>query len=218
MIITWHGKSCFSITAKGIPGTDVVSIVIDPFHPESGLKLPRNLQADLLLLTHDHPSHNFRDGIQGTPFSVTHPGEYEARGVFVYGIPTFHDKDSGATHGMNTMYRLEVEGISLAHLGDLGHTLSDTQLGVLKDIDILFVPVGGGSTIDAVTAAEVVNEIEPRVVIPMHYALSSRAPGDVQKFLKTIGVPVPDPVDVLKITKKDLPQDQMRVVVFTNPS
>ncbi|MBI4262245.1 MBL fold metallo-hydrolase [Candidatus Uhrbacteria bacterium] len=216
MNIFWHGKSCFSIAIKGATGAEEVRIVIDPYHPESALKLPRSLVADVLLSSHDHPSHNYREGVAGDPFVITGPGEYEAGGVFVYGIPTWHDKADGATHGANTMYRIECEGMSLAHLGDLGHVLTDTHLEALKDIDVLFVPVGGGSTIDAVTAADVVNAIEPRVVIPMHYAITGRAPGDVQKFLKAMGANTPEPVEKLKLSKKDLPTDQVQVVVFAH--
>lgn len=214
MVIEWHGKSCFSMTAKGARNTEDVTIVVDPYHPESGLKLPRNCAGQLLLITHDHPSHNYREGVAGTPFVIDGPGEYEVKGIFVYGIPTAHDAKSGSEHGPNTMYRIEVEDMSIAHVGDLGHTLSDAQLEALKDIDILCVPVGGGSTIDAVKAAEVVQEVEPRVVIPMHYALADRAPADVQKFLKAMGVTSPEKTDKLKITRKDLPEDSLRVVVF----
>lgn len=214
MIIQWHGKSCFSITTKGALHTEDVTIVIDPYHPESGLKLPRNIQGDILLVTHDHPSHNYQEGVGGKPFVITGPGEYEVKGIFVYGIATAHDATSGSEHGSNTMYRIEAEDMSIAHVGDLGHTLTDAQLEELKDIDILCVPVGGGSTIDAAKAAEVVQSVEPRVVIPMHYTLPGRAPEDVQKFLKAVGVAMPEKIDKLKITKKELPEDQLRVVVF----
>lgn len=217
MHILWHGKSCFTVTAKGSQGTDDVTFIIDPFHPESGLKLPRNLASAIVLITHDHPSHNYREGVSSDPFVIAGPGEYEVKGVFVYGISSWHDTKNGAEHGVNTMYRIEVEGMSIAHVGDLGHALTDAHLDALKDIDILCVPVGGGSTIDSAVAADVVNAIEPRLVIPMHYALTGRAPGDVQKFVKAIGVPSPETVEKLKITKKDLSQDQMRVVVFAGP-
>lgn len=215
MQILWHGKSCFSIIVKGATGTEEVKLVIDPYHPESALKLPRSLGAQVLLISHDHPSHNYREGVSGEPFVIAGPGEYEVKGVFVYGIPTWHDAKEGAEHGANTMYRIECEGISLAHVGDLGHQLTDAHLEVLKDVDILFVPVGGGSTIDAAAAAEVVHAVEPRIVVPMHYALSERAPGDVQKFLKGMGVSAPEPIEKFKIVKKDLPTEQIQVVVFS---
>lgn len=215
MIMQWLGQSCFQFKTKPSATQEEVTVVIDPYHPKFGLKLPRNLTADLLLMTHAHEDHAYRDGVSGTPFVVQSPGEYEARGVFVYGIPTWHDRVQGKERGGNTMYRIETEGMTIAHLGDLGHTLSDEQLEQLNGIDILLVPVGGTYTIDVKEAIDVVQSIEPRIVIPMHYhvpGLTVKLAG-VDAFLKALGAPH-ERVDKLKIVKKDLPQEEMRCLVL----
>jgi len=215
MVIQWLGQSCFQFKTKPSATAEEATIVLDPYSPDLGLKLPRNLSADLLLMTHDHDDHAYHAGVSGNPFVIQGPGEYEAKGVFVYGIATWHDQSQGKERGVNTMYRLESEGLTIAHLGDLGHPLSDAQLDQLDGIDILLVPVGGATTLDAAAAVEVVQSIEPRIVIPMHYHLPSLKVklATVDVFLKALGAPH-ERVEKLKMTKKDLPQEDMRCVVL----
>lgn len=215
MVISWLGQSCFKLQVKGEGGADV-TIVIDPYAPSLGRKLPRSLTADILLLSHDHADHHYRDGVSGNPFTVTGPGEYETKGIFVYGIPTFHDATNGKDRGGNTMYHITAEGITLLHAGDVGHTLTEQQLGIVEDANVFFVPVGGGGALTAQGAVEMVSQIEPRIVIPMHYAL----PGITMKldsadrFCKEMGASTKEKVDKLRLTAKDLPQEETRVILF----
>ncbi len=212
MTITWLGQSCFKIQIGD------VTLVTDPYNSEVGFKLPR-LTADIVTVSHDHFVHNNTEGVSGTngaPFVITSPGEYEVKGVFVYGNLFWHDKSEGAERGSNIAYCIEAEGISLAHLGDLGHTLSDEQIEKLDGIDILFVPVGGKWTLSASEAVKIINAIEPRIVIPMHYKI----PGlkvdveTVDKFLKEMGASKAEKLPKLKISKKDLPQEETKVIVL----
>ncbi len=215
MQITWFGQSTFKLQGKS--GADIVSIITDPFKPEKlGLKLPR-LEADILTISHDHDDHNNIDAVKGDPFLVRGPGEYEVKGVYIDGIHSWHDASKGAERGDNIIYRFELEDISIAHLGDLGHELDDKQLERLEGTDILLIPVGGTYTIDAQVAVKVINQIEPRIVIPMHYQIPGlklpKPLGTLEQFLKAVAVK-PRMEEKLKISKKDLPQDDMEVVVL----
>ena len=193
-------------------------MVTDPYNAEVGFKLPR-LTADIVTVSHDHFDHNNVAGVSGTegePFVIASPGEFEVKGVFVYGNSFWHDKTEGKDRGSSTAYCIEMEGISLAHLGDLGHTLNEEQIEKLDGVDILFVPVGGKWTLGASEAVEVINEIEPRIVIPMHYKI----PGlkvdveTIDKFLKEMGASKAERLPKLKISKKDLPQEETKVIVL----
>ncbi len=215
MQITWFGHSSFRIQGK--VGADIITVVTDPFYPEKvGLKLPR-LEAEIVTISHDHDDHNNSDAVKGEPFVIHGPGEYEVKGVVVDGIQSFHDTSKGAERGDNIMYRFEIEDIVVTHLGDLGHELDDKQLERLEGTDILLVPVGGVFTIDAQKAVSVINQIEPRIVIPMHYQIPglklSKPLGTLEQFLKAIAVK-PRNEEKFKISKKDLPQDDMEVVVL----
>ncbi|MBI4281636.1 MBL fold metallo-hydrolase [Candidatus Uhrbacteria bacterium] len=215
MVITWLGQSCFKIQVKG-DGDKEVTIVIDPYAPSLGLKLPRNLSADLLLMTHAHTDHHYREGVAGEPFVIEGPGEYETKGVFVYGIATAHDGKDGAERGGNTMYHISAEGLTLLHCGDLGHPLTEAQLAIVEDAHILCVPVGGNGTLDAQGAGALVAQIEPRIIIPMHYMI----PGvtmkldSVDRFCREMGVSAKERLDKLRMTVKDLPQEEVRTVLL----
>lgn len=218
MLISWLGQACFQITTQGSNGEG--KIVIDPYK-DIGLKLPRNLAADLVLKTHDHYDHAEVGAVvpvaDGQQLVITGPGEYESHGVMVYGIPAWHDNSQGEERGAVTMYVLESERIKVAHLGDVGQKeLSEQQLEQLGKVDILMIPVGGVYTVDATGAMSLIQQIEPRVVIPMHYAvpgLTVKLDG-VEKFLKAWGGKAPEPVEKWKIVKKDLPAEDTQLVVF----
>lgn len=210
MTITWLGHSCFKIQDKE------VTIVTDPFDASIGLKVPRS-EADIVTISHDHHDHNNLEAIKGSPFVIKGSGEYEVKNVFVYGIPSFHDKSEGKERGANTIYLINAENIKVAHLGDLGQTsLNDEQLERLDGVDILLVPIGGVYTIGAKEAVDIINQIEPRIVIPMHY----KVPGlkinldGLDKFCKEIGICKKEAIDKLKITKKDLPTEEMEVIAM----
>ncbi|MBT4513131.1 MAG: MBL fold metallo-hydrolase [Chloroflexi bacterium] len=208
MEITWLGHSCFKI--KGKSGT----IITDPFDSTSGYKLGK-LTADIVTLSHNHPGHNYAAGIGGDPKVITGPGEYDIAGIFVYGVRTFHDIEKGKQRGNNTSYLIEIDDVKVCHLGDLGHVPSAAQIDEISDADVLLIPVGGESTLDATTAVEVVNLISPDIVIPMHYQTESSRPelDALDKFLKEIGTKDVTPVPKLSVNKSLLPLE-MDVVVM----
>lgn len=214
MIIQYFGQSCFKLSGKDTAG-NAVEVVTDPFGADYGLKVP-NLSADILTISHQHPDHNNVAAVKGTPYVIDIPGEYDIKDVFVQGIPVYHDDKEGAERGANIIFRLQIDDMSVVHLGDLGHVLTNDQLGLLEGTDILLVPIGGnGYTLNAERAVEVINQIEPRIVIPMHYDL----PGlkvdldTVDAFIKKIGI-APTNEEKLKILRKDLPAEDMEVVVL----
>jgi L-ascorbate metabolism protein UlaG (beta-lactamase superfamily) len=174
-----------------------------------------SFEADIVTVSHDHQDHNNVKALRGNPFIIKSAGEYDIKGVGIAGVEAFHDSQSGKEKGLNIIYRISMDDISMVHLGDVGHELDNKQLEVLSGIDILFVPVGGKFTIDAKKAVAVVSQIEPRIVIPMHY----KVPGlkmdidGVDKFIKEIGIK-PREEEKLKISKRDLPSEDMEVVLL----
>jgi len=213
MIITWQGHSCFKIQDK--IGPDSVTVVTDPFSKEVGLKVP-NFEADIVTISHDHYDHNNSSALRGQPLIIDCVGEYDYKGILVEGIDSFHDDKEGKERGLNIIYRFEVDDISIAHLGDLGGPLDNAQLEKLAGTDILLIPVGGKYTLDAKKAIEVISQIEPRIVIPMHYKTADLKIDldSVDKFIKEIGIE-PTYEEKLKISKKDLPQEDMELVILS---
>lgn len=212
MIITWWGQSCFRIQDK--TGSDGITVVTDPFDKSLGLKVP-NFEADIVTVSHDHFDHNNVNSLRGDPFVINTAGEYDTKGVMVQGVESYHDENEGKDRGSNIVYRIEMEEITLVHLGDLGHNLENKQLEPLVGTDILMVPVGGTYTLDARKAVEVVSQIEPRMVIPMHYKVPNLSVDldGVDTFIKEMGIK-PTYEDKLRISKKELPQENMELVVF----
>ncbi|MGI6373774.1 MAG: MBL fold metallo-hydrolase [Patescibacteria group bacterium] len=213
MIITWQGHSCFKIQDK--VGPEGVTVVTDPFNKDLGLKVP-NFEADIVTISHDHSDHNNASALRGQPFIISSAGEYDVKGVLIEGIDSYHDESQGEERGGNIIYRIEVDDISLVHLGDLGTELDDAQLSRLSGTDILMIPVGGKYTIDAKKAVAVISQIEPRIVIPMHYHDPSLPfeLDSVDKFIKELGL-APTYEERLRITRKDLPQEDMELVILS---
>ncbi len=214
MDITSLGHASFKVRAK------LATIITDPYLSDMvGLKFPKNMEADIITISHQHQDHNAVQNIAGNPFVVAGPGEYEIKGVHIVGTPSFHDGEKGEKRGSNTIYHIEMDGVRLAHLGDLGHTLSVSDIEQLGEVDILFIPVGGVFTIDAKQAVEVINEIEPTIVIPMHYGrpeLNQETFGTLAPlahFLKEMGKEGVSPQPKLSITKDKLPEE-LQVVVL----
>ncbi|MFA5359600.1 MAG: MBL fold metallo-hydrolase [Patescibacteria group bacterium] len=213
MYITWLGQSCFKLQDK--IGPEGVILVTDPYGDGSGLKMP-HFEADIVTVSHNHSDHNNTGALRANPFIINTAGEYEIKDVFVEGVESWHDEKEGSERGENIIYRIEMEDISITHLGDLGHVLDAKQLEKLEGTDILLIPVGGKYTINASKAVEVISQIEPRIVIPMHYKI----PGvktdidGIEKFIKELGIK-PRNEEKLKISKKDLPQDDMELVILS---
>ncbi len=202
MEIDWFGHACFRL--RGREGT----VITDPYSKEIGLSFPRP-RADIVTLSHDHPGHNFANGVKGEPRVLSGPGEYEIKNIFVTGIPTAHDKKGGKERGKNTVYTIEMDGLTICHLGDLGHVPTQPQAEAFGNVNILLVPVGGVSTINASEAAEIVSLLEPQVIIPMHYQLPDLAfkLDPAAKFFKALGIKPPDAAPSLKVTKDSLPKE-----------
>ncbi|MBI3486332.1 MBL fold metallo-hydrolase [Candidatus Daviesbacteria bacterium] len=209
MDIIWYGQACFKIKGKS------ASVVIDPYSPEIGLKPPKDLEADLCLITHNHPDHNNVSLVSENAVKITGPGEYEVKGVAVTGVSVFHDSENGAARGKNTVYNVYIDNLNIAHLGDIGESLTEEKADEIGSVDILLIPVGGVYTIDAKLAAEVVAELEPSIIIPMHYGIEGlKYPLDgVDKFLKEMGVENVTPVNKLTITKEKLPSEPQVIVL-----
>jgi len=200
MEISWLGHSCFRI--KGRHAT----VITDPYSPDSGYSLGKPT-AHIITVSHQHPGHSFVEGIGGEPRPVTGPGEYEISGVLIIGIATFHDAEGGKINGRNTIYLMEVDEVAVCHLGDLGHVLTSDQVEQIDNVDVLLLPVGGVSTINAPMAAEVVRQLEPKAVVPMHYQTEAlnRELAPVDRFLKEMGLKEVTPQPKLSFTKANLP-------------
>lgn len=213
MVITWYGQSCFKIQSGD------KTLVLDPFAKSIGLT-PPSIQADIAFVTHEHADHSNIKVIKGDYFFVNGPGEYEIKGVKATGISSFHDNESGAKRGLNTLYLIDIEGVRILHCGDLGQEkLDDAQLEEIGGVDILMIPVGGFFTIDASEAVRIINQIEPRIVIPMHYKLPKitiKQLEGVDKFLKEFGEEGSSPQEKLTIKQKDFGEegDKTKVVVL----
>jgi L-ascorbate metabolism protein UlaG (beta-lactamase superfamily) len=214
--IYWAGQSCFQISVSTSKDHSA-DIVIDPYEEKIGFKLP-SLSADILLVTHDHYDHNNVKGVKGDPFVINGPGEYEVKEVFVQGIPSSHDDSNGKEKGKNTIYVIEAEDMRFCHLGDLGQKqLTDEQLERIDGIDVLMIPVGGeGCTIDSSAAQKIISQIEPKIVIPMHYQLPklSMKLDDVSKFMKAMGKSMPTLQDKLLVKRSTLPKEGLEIVVL----
>jgi L-ascorbate metabolism protein UlaG (beta-lactamase superfamily) len=216
MIIQYYGHSCFKITTKPAGrATDDITIFIDPFDKEVGLRPPQG-HADIVLVSHNHHDHNNISALKGEPILLETPGEYSVFGINMIGINTFHDEEEGKIRGNSTAFVIESEDIKICHLGDLGSDLSGKQLDELDGIDVLFIPVGGKYTIDGKKAAEIVKKIEPALVIPMHYKMleSVIEITDEKPFCSEMGNCPEEKVTKLNIKKKDLEGKIMNVVLM----
>ena len=208
MDITWLGHGCFRLRGKS------AAAVTDPYPPALGPKL--KLEANLVTVSHQHDNHSYVQAVAGDPYVVSGPGEYEVAGITVQGLPTFHDAAQGAEHGVNTVFVIEVDDVRVCHLGDLGHKLSDQHLEELGTLDVLLVPVGGGRALGATQAAEVVRQVEPRYVVPMHYALPAirKELEPVERFLKEMSVQAAEPLARLSLQATTSMEFETKVILL----
>lgn len=208
MEINWYGHACFRLKDRSL------TVVCDPFDKNVGLALPR-LKADVVTVSHAAPGHSNLEAVKDFRQVFSGPGEYEIEGVFITGIATFHGKRQDGSAEPNTIFLFEFPDLTVCHLGDLGHALTQAQVEAMPDINVLIIPVGGRNTLDAARAAEVISIIEPAIVIPMHYQ-EAGTPGhldSVERFLKEMGIPAPEPVSVLKLTRSQLPEETQVVLM-----
>jgi L-ascorbate metabolism protein UlaG (beta-lactamase superfamily) len=198
--ITWLGLSCFRIR-----GSQAI-IITDPFPPGLGYTLGKQT-ADIVTVSHQHPSHSYVQGISGENRLLRGPGEYEISGVLILGIAAYHDAVKGQSRGKNIVYLMEIDGVAVCHLGDIGHVLSDEQVEEMGNVDILMLPVGGVSTINAAMAAEIIRKLEPKAVLPMHYKTpkTDRELEPVENFLKEMGLGQVESRPKFSVSKSNLP-------------
>ena len=209
MEISFVGHACFRLRGRD------ASVVIDPYGKGLGLTtlVPSRFSADVLAITHEHPGHNNRAMVGGDPKVIDGPDEYEVKGVSIQGVSAFHDDARGDRLGRVTMYSITIDEVVVAHLGDLGHGLSEAQQDHLGTIDVLLLPVGGGNSLSATAAAAVANQLEAKFVIPMHYKL----PGlkvdldDPQHFASEMGIENVEFQPKLSLNSKPS-GDEMKVV------
>ncbi len=205
MEITWLGHACFRLRGKE------VTVITDPFGPQLGYNLGR-VSAQIVTISHDHPGHNNAAAVGGDPYVVRGPGEYEVQDVLITAVAAYHDDERGKRLGRNTIYLLHIDDLAVCHLGDLGHLLTDHQREEIGDVDVLLAPVGGKNTINAAQATEVISQVDPRIVIPMHYATAAtegKVEGldPLEKFCREMGVEVVEPQPKLAVTRGSLPAE-----------
>jgi L-ascorbate metabolism protein UlaG (beta-lactamase superfamily) len=212
MEITYLGHSSFRLKTK----TSVV--ICDPYDPKKvGLKFPK-YDAEIVTVSHEHDDHNYVSGVREVRKVVSGVGEYEISDVSIIGLPSYHDEKEGVERGKNVIYVIESEGIRLCHLGDLGHTLSDKTVEEIGEVNILFIPVGGVYTIGPEDAVKVVADIEPNIVIPMHF----KVPGltlskatemkGVDEFLNDSGM-TSEKLPKLSVRESDFGEEQKVILL-----
>lgn len=213
MEITYLGHSSFKLKGK------TASLITDPYDSAMlGLKFPK-VDADIVTISHHHHDHEKTENVSNVRKIIDGPGEYEINEVSIIGLQTFHDNKKGSELGKNTIYVIEMDGVRLLHLGDLGHKLDDDVIKEIGSIDVLFIPVGGAYTIDAKTAVEVYKQIGPSIVIPMHYKpervdneiLNKLTP--IDDFLKESGLRV-EKLPKLNVKEGDILSDEEYAVVL----
>lgn len=208
MDMTWLGHACFRM--RGREGV----VLTDPPDPKSGHAIPRT-EAGLVTMSHEHAGHASLRSVAGEPVVLRGPGEYEVHDMLVTGIGCFHDEEKGAERGPNTVFAIRLDDLVICHLGDLGHALSAVDLEKLGDVDIALVPISGPDVnLSAARAAEIVHQLEPKVVVPMSFD-----PDDTKKetpylrLLHELGVKELEFVSKLSVTRSTLP-DNLQVVAL----
>jgi L-ascorbate metabolism protein UlaG (beta-lactamase superfamily) len=211
MIVKWLGHSCFHLKSE-----EGLSLLLDPFHESDvGYVMPV-IESDIVIMSHDHLDHNNVDAAGSDPDVIFDHGHYISMGMDITGIKSYHDAKRGKLRGENTIFCFVLDGIRVCHLGDLGHTLTPSQVKAIGPVDLLFLPVGGRYTIDAAGANKVMKQLHPKVALPMHYRTGALGfeLDPVDDFLK--GRETVTPQESLQLTKEDL-LGKDRVVLLTCP-
>jgi L-ascorbate metabolism protein UlaG (beta-lactamase superfamily) len=209
MEITWYGHSCFRLTERNF-----ATVVTDPFDHKAVGYDALKLKAEIVTVSHEAPGHSNTDAVKGSTHALTGAGEFEIGGVFITAVQTGSGKKS-KDKTRNTLYVFDYDGITVAHLGDMLEVPSQSEVEALGTVNVLLVPVGGGSSLNAAKAAEVVSLIEPNIVIPMHYATddSKVKLEALGKFLKEMGLGKVESQPSLKITRSSLPHETKVIVL-----
>lgn len=208
MEIVWLGHSSFRIRARE------ATVITDPCPPSTGYAIGKPT-ADIVTLSHAHDDHTFLKAVAGKPTVLDSVGEYEISGAFVTAIQTYHDGERGGERGKNLTFVIEMEGIKICHLGDLGHVPTADQAEGMTGADVLMIPVGGDSTIDAAKAAEIVPMLDARIVIPMHYK-TPVTKGNLEsadRFLKEMQASAVQAQPKLSLSYNTVPSDTQVIVL-----
>ena len=210
MEITWYGHSCFRLTER-----NYATVVTDPFDHKAVGYGALKLKADIVTVSHDAPGHANLDAVKGSDHVIDGAGEFEIGGVFITAVQTGGGGKKAKDKSSNTLYVFDYEGITVAHLGDMQEVPTQSEVEALGTVNVLLVPVGGGSSLNAAKAADVVSTIEPNLVIPMHYATDDAKIKleSLNKFLKEMGLGKTDSLPSLKVTRSSLPQETKVVVL-----
>ena len=207
MEIVWLGHSCFRIRGRE------ATVVTDPCPPASGYSIGKPT-ADIVTISHPHDDHSYVKAV-GKATALVNPGEYEIHGAFITGVRTFHDDEKGAERGPNIAFIIEMEGIKVCHLGDIGHAPTAEQSEDMVGCDILMIPVGGNTTIDGNKAAEIVSILDAKLVIPMHYQTEAHKNGlePPDRFLKEMQATSVEPAPKLSINRTGIPSETQVVLL-----
>jgi L-ascorbate metabolism protein UlaG (beta-lactamase superfamily) len=210
MEIVWYGHSCFRFIERGM-----AAVVTDPYDSEVAGYEPLKLRADIVTVSHEAPGHDFINAVKGATHKLTGPGEFEIGGVFITGVQTDSSSKKSDDKPRNTLFLFDFDGLTIAHLGDLRQVPTQSEVEALGTVNVALVPVGGGNGLNAAKAAEVISLLEPNIVIPMHYGLSSSKLelDPLSKFLKEMGLTAHESVPSLKVTRTGLP-DETKVIVL----
>ncbi|OGN72962.1 MAG: hypothetical protein A2X25_10420 [Chloroflexi bacterium GWB2_49_20] len=210
MEIFWYGHSCFRLTERGL-----ATVVVDPFDSKAVGYFPLKLKADIVAISHDAPGHNYVSAAKGASHLLNGPGEYEIGGVFITAVQTDGNGRKKVEQPRNTLYVFDYDGLTVAHLGDLQQVPTQTEVEALGTVNVVMIPVGGGGGLNAAKAAEIVSQLEPNIIIPMHYKTKDVIiPLDsLDKFIKEMGLQPIEAVPSLKITKSGLPSESKVVVL-----
>lgn len=210
MEITWYGHSCFRLTERNI-----ATVVTDPFDSKTVGYEALKLKAEIVTVSHDAPGHNFSDAVKGSTHVLTGPGEFEIGGVFITAVQTDGSGKKSKDKIRNTVYVFDYDGITVAHLGDLQQIPTQSEIELLGTVNVALVPVGGGNSLNAAKAAEVVSMLEPNLVVPMHYSTpdSKIKLDDLNKFIKEMGLSKPAAQPSLKVSRSSLPAETHVVVL-----
>ncbi len=213
MEIIWFGHSCFKLTERGL-----ATVITDPYDAQATGHSPLSIPGEIVTISHNKPGHNHVAAVKGDPFVISGPGEYEIGGVFISGLQTNCHGTPIEMVERNIMYVFDFDGIKVAHLGGIDHLPNQSEVEELGNVHIMLVPIGGNSTLNAVQAAEIVNLIEPNIVIPMHYMTESSIIKlePLNKFIKEMGLSSIEPLNSFKVTSpRNLPEET-QVVVLEN--
>jgi L-ascorbate metabolism protein UlaG (beta-lactamase superfamily) len=213
MEITWYGHSCFRLTER-----NYATVVTDPFDSKAVGYEAIKLKSDIVTVSHNAPGHSNTDAVKGVSHIIDGPGEFEIGGVFITGVQSDAGggkKKSKEQSVRNTIYVFDYDGITVAHLGDLKQTPTQSEIESLGTVNVVLVPVGGGNGLNAAKAAEVISLIEPNLVIPMHYSTPAAKVSldSLNKFIKEMGLSKAETQPSLKVSRSGLPNETHVIVL-----